>query len=332
MRYHTSNRLTSVIGIVALIATHSSEASAQTVSEAIGNLFASARLYVDPFSAARRQIEAWRSSRPQDAALLERIANQPIAKWMGDWNTDIGRDVRDAVGRITGEKALPLFVAYNIPNRDCGSYSAGGARSAGAYRQWIRSFANGLGGKRAVVILEPDALAGMDCLSAPLRAERIALIRDAVQVLKAKGAVVYIDAGHARWKPADEMARRLTQAGVADAAGFSLNISNFLGNAVNIAYGQAISQRIGGKHFIIDTSRNGQGASSLSQWCNPAGQKIGTAPTANTGNRLVDAFLWVKTPGESDGTCGGGPRAGQWWADYALALAGKKSAGFLGSR
>ena len=33
------------------------------------------------------------------------------------------------------------------------------------------------------------------------------------------------------------------------------------------------------------------------------------------------ALLWIKQPGESDGTCNGGPNAGQWWADYALGLA-----------
>lgn len=308
------------------------ELRAQSVSEAVINLFSSAKMYVNPFSPAKRQADAWRRSRPADAALMDKIASQPIAQWMGEWNSNIGGDVRDAVSRITGAKALPVFVAYNIPNRDCGSYSAGGARSADAYRQWIRSFANGLGGKRAVVILEPDALAGMTCLSAPLQSERFTLIKDAVTVLKSRGASVYIDAGHARWVPANEMAVRLKAAGVDQATGFSLNISNFLGNAVNIAYGEAVSRQIGGKHFIIDTSRNGAGSSQAGNWCNPTNQTIGAPPTTNTGNRLVDAFVWVKVPGESDGTCGGGPRAGQWWADYALALAGKKSVGILSGR
>ncbi len=321
-----------VLSAVFLTALSAGEVRAQSVSEAFINLFSSAKMYVNPFSPAKKQADAWRRTRPADAALLDKIANQPIATWMGNWNADIGGDVRNAVSRITGAKALPVFVAYNIPNRDCGSYSGGGARSADAYRQWIRSFANGLGGKRAVVILEPDALAGMNCLSAPLRAERIALIKDAVVVLKSRGASVYIDAGHARWIPASEMANRLKAAGVDQAAGFSLNISNFLGNTINIAYGEAVSRLIGGKHFIIDTSRNGAGGSQAGNWCNPSGQSIGPAPTSNTGNKLVDAFLWVKVPGESDGTCGGGPKAGQWWADYALALAGKKSAGILGGR
>lgn len=321
-----------VLGAIFTTAPGGGELRAQSVSEAFINLFSSAKMYVNPFSPAKKQADAWRRSRPTDAALMDKIANQPIAQWMGEWNSNIGGDVRDAVSRITGAKALPVFVAYNIPNRDCGSYSAGGARSADAYRQWIRSFANGLGGKRAVVILEPDALAGMNCLSAPLRAERVALIKEAVGVLNSRGASVYIDAGHARWIGASEMATRLKSAGVDQAAGFSLNISNFLGNAVNIAYGEAVSRQIGGKHFIIDTSRNGAGASQAGNWCNPTNQSIGDAPTSNTGNKLVDAFLWVKVPGESDGTCGGGPKAGQWWADYALALAGKKSVGILSGR
>ena len=35
----------------------------------------------------------------------------------------------------------------------------------------------------------------------------------------------------------------------------------------------------------------------------------------------LDALLWVKPPAESDGTCHGGPPAGDVWIDRALALA-----------
>src|ERR1700682_5443356 len=136
-------------------------AEAQSASQAFINLFSGARLYVDPASAAKRQADAWRRSRPTDAELMDRIASQPVAQWLGGWNVDIGRDVADAVSRITGSRALPVFVAYNIPGLDCGQYSAGGANGSNAYKSWIRDFANGLGSRRAVVILEPDALAGM---------------------------------------------------------------------------------------------------------------------------------------------------------------------------
>ena len=130
---------------------------------------------------------------------------------------------------------------------------------------------------------------------------------------------MYIDAGNARWQPAPVMANRLQQAGIAMADGFSLNVSNFQPTSINVAYGEQISRLTGGKHFIIDTSRNGMPANST-EWCNPRGRALGVTPTTNTGHPLIDAFLWVKQPGESDGTCNGGPRAGSWWSDYALEL------------
>ncbi|HEU4841998.1 MAG TPA: glycoside hydrolase family 6 protein, partial [Ilumatobacteraceae bacterium] len=56
-------------------------------------------------------------------------------------------------------------------------------------------------------------------------------------------------------------------------------------------------------------------------WCNPPGRGLGVVPTTSTGDALVDAFLWIKRPGESDGPCQGGPPAGTWWRDYAVQLA-----------
>jgi endoglucanase len=85
------------------------------------------------------------------------------------------------------------------------------------------------------------------------------------------------------------------------------------------AYGDAISSAIGGKHFVIDTSRNGLGSNG--EWCNPPGRALGDRPTASTGDAAADAYFWIKRPGESDGTCNGGPSAGTWWPDYALGLA-----------
>ena len=289
------------------------------------NPFKGRRLYVDPNSAAKRQAETWKRSRPVDAARIERIANQPVARWLGGWIGDIRREVNQAVATITGSGALPVFVAYNIPYRDCGSYSAGGSATANAYRKWIKDFAAGVGGRNAIVILEPDALAGMDCLAAGGRQERLSLLREAVQTLRSARAAVYIDAGHSQWHAPEEMARRLKAAGIDQAAGFSLNVSNFQTTQSNIAYGEKVSRLVGGRHFIIDTSRNGLPTNSK-EWCNPRGRALGISPTTNTGHPLVDAFLWVKAPGESDGTCGGGPRAGTWWSTYALELSRMASA------
>jgi endoglucanase len=295
----------------------SSSSSASSASALAG-----ARLYVDPSSNARRTADQWRATRPADAAQLDKIAVQPQARWFGDWNTNIWADVDAATTAMTSAGAVPVFVAYNIPQRDCGGLSGGNQVSVASYKQWISGFAAGIGARRAAVILEPDALANMDCLSPADQQTRLSLFAYAIAAFKALPATsVYIDAGHAKWQAVSVMASRLTAAGVADAAGFALNVSNFVSDADNIAYGQKLSSLIDGKHFIIDSGRNGLGPTSNNEWCNPTGRALGTRPTTNTGVAGLDAFLWIKTPGESDGACNGAPAAGQWWADYALGLA-----------
>jgi endoglucanase len=253
---------------------------------------------------------------------MDKIASQPQADWFGDWSGDVRSAVSNRVSTITSAGALPVLVAYNIPVRDCHGYSGGGASSASAYRDWIRNFAAGIGTRRAIVVLEPDALAGMDCLSAADQSTRLSLLSDAVSVLAGySGVKTYIDAGHSRWQSASVIAGRLQSAGVARASGFTLNVSNYLSTSEERGYGDQVSALVGGKHFLVDTSRNGLGPSPDGQWCNPPGRALGDRPTTATGDPLADAWFWIKAPGESDGTCNGGPAAGQWWADYALGLA-----------
>lgn len=282
--------------------------------------FLNATLYVDPDSNAARQVQEWQLSRPEDAELLTRIASQSVTKWFGDWNEDIAEEVDEAVTTMTETGALPVFVAYNIPNRDCGGYSSGGASDDAAYLNWIEDFADAIGDRAAVIILEPDATADTSCLSDEDQDTRLSLIAQAVATFKSKSAIsVYIDAGNPMWIDADEMASILTQAGIAQADGFALNISNFYTTDENIAYGESVSALVDDKHFVIDTSRNGSGSNG--EWCNPSGRTLGENPSTTTGHDLADAFLWIKYPGESDGECNGAPAAGEWWAEYALELA-----------
>lgn len=95
------------------------------------------------------------------------------------------------------------------------------------------------------------------------------------------------------------------------------------------------------KRAIIDTSRNGVGSwtppesrySDPEIWCNPPDRGLGRRPTLNTNHPYVDAFLWIKIPGESDGQCYRGtsgptdpergieaPPAGSWFPDQAREL------------
>jgi endoglucanase len=87
--------------------------------------------------------------------------------------------------------------------------------------------------------------------------------------------------------------------------------------------------------YIVDTSRNGKGPNDMSafagapynqpsdvvaglraaSWCNPPGAGAGPRPTSNTGVPLAAAYLWVKTPGQSDGSCDSAGGARPW--DYS---------------
>lgn len=290
------------------------------------NPLAGKRLYVDPNTSAKRQANAWRASRPDDAAQMDKIGNSPQSTWLGGWNQNVQGDVHKKVAAAQAQGTVPVFVAYNIPNRDVGQYSAGGANDAAKYHAWVQQVAEGVKGGQAVVILEPDALAQADQLPPAQREARYAMMRDAVATLKGAGATVYLDAGNPGWKQPADMAQRLNQAGVAGADGFSLNVSNFQTDAANVAYGTALSQLTGGKHFVVDTSRNGLGPAADKEWCNPAGRALGQHPTTQTGNPLIDAYLWVKNPGESDGNKNGAPAAGTFWPEYALGLAQREPA------
>lgn len=254
--------------------------------------------------------------------LLAAVVNTPTAYWMDHISTP-SVDAK-YIATAQGAGTIPILALYAIPNRDCGSYAAGGFGSAGAYRAWIDGVAAAIGGGPAAVILEPDALAMIDCLSPGQQQERLDLIRYGVDTLTRNPATaVYVDAGHPRWTPADVMAGRLNQVGVDKARGFSLNTANFFTTAEATGYGQAISGMTNGSHYVIDTSRNGAGPVEGDDlyWCNPSGRALGARPTTDTGNPMVDAFLWVKRPGESDGACRGAPSAGTFVAQYAIDLA-----------
>lgn len=106
----------------------------------------------------------------------------------------------------------------------------------------------------------------------------------------------------------------------------SLNTSG-----INLRYANMLGTTPVSAHFVIDSGRNGQGplntapyaaapynqsASVLSglqsgYWCNAYGAGAGLRPTVRTGQAMLDAYLWVKVPGESDGSCdiAGGARA-----------------------
>ena len=102
-------------------------------------------------------------------------------------------------------------------------------------------------------------------------------------------------------------------------------------------YAQNMGNAVATTHFVIDTSRNGDGPNNMQayasapydqpatvlstlasgNWCNPPNSGLGLRPTADTGVPLLDAYLWVKTPGQSDGQCDSAGGARAWdYSDY----------------
>ncbi|MGW7527144.1 glycoside hydrolase family 6 protein [Streptomyces sp. NPDC054783] len=283
--------------------------------------------WVNPDGTAARQFAAYeKSGKKTEAAQIRKIAEQPVGEWIGPENPE--KEARGFTEAAEKSDRTALLVLYDIPHRDCGQYSQGGAADGNAYRAWIDGVARGIEDRPAIVILEPDAVLHLvdGCTPDRFHEERYDLLKGAIARLKSlRNTRVYLDAGNAGWGHPDQIFQPLQQAGIDQADGFSVNVSNFYSTQDSIAYGKQLSAKVGGKHFVIDTSRNGNGpytgGDPAQRWCNPPGRALGGTPTTKTADALVDAYLWVKRPGESDGTCKGGPKAGEWWASYALALA-----------
>jgi endoglucanase len=381
----------------------------------------STRFYVPPPApAAIAQIEGLvKAHHFRDAARLAAMEATPQAAWFDGGSPDEVRlAVHQTIWRAGRERRVPVLVAYNLPFRDCSQYSAGGATDTAAYDAWIDGFARGIGGAKAVVILEPDGLgiipynttmsgqadwckptvtdASGNTVPAPGAnpTERYAQLNHAVDSIAAAApnASVYLDGTHSSWLGVGEASFRLVNAGVQRAKGFFVNVSNYQPTPQLTKYGTWIAKCIyygnnaaeGGwrvghydycasqyypaspgdfstwgltdqwyadnvdnaanppagpaafAHFVLDTGRNGRGPLDASpcavapynqpasviaglnggNWCNAYGAGVGLRPTANTGVPLADAYLWIKTPGGSDGSCdiAGGARA---W-DYTI--------------
>jgi len=293
--------------------------------KAEGNPIKGMKLWIDPETNAALRANALDKTQPEIAKLFrEKIAKYSQALWLGEWNSNVYRKVKWTVDQATQAGEVPTFIAYNVPGRDCGQHSQGGLKDKEAYQRWIRKIAAGIGDRAAIVVLEPDALGLLEkegCLSKEKQEERLFLLHDAIKVLRQNPkTVVYLDGGHSKWHPVEVHARLLKMAGVEDANGFALNTSNYRSNEELLPFAKKLSELLGGAHYVIDTSRNGAGPLGV-EWCNPPGRKLGLPPTTETPEPHLDAFLWLKRPGESDGSCNGAPQAGAFWDKQAIELA-----------
>lgn len=304
------------------------------------NPLAGKKFYVDQQRQAVALAKQYRSEgKPDEAALIERIASQPGTVWLFGPTPGDPTAARDSaeVARTSQEAAkqgtVPVYQLYAMPNRDaCAGYSKGGFSNNQDYLAWIDRISGALQ-TDAVFSVEADAIAQTimsSCLSPAQADERYRLLSTAIDKLNANRHVlaVYLDAGHSEWftDPAP-LVGPLRKAGVDKVRGVAVNVSNFVATPQITAWSQRLVSLLGGdKGVIIDTSRNGRGSMPAdvtgdARWCNPPGRGIGLAPSGDVGAASIDAHLWIKIIGQSDGDCFGNPPAGTFTARAALELA-----------
>lgn len=252
---------------------------------------------------------------PHQPAIYKEIATSPVACWIG--GTDPTAQVNNYLSKALAARKLGVMVAYNIPNRDLGSHSAGGAANAGAYEDWAIRFAKAIGNRPCMVILEPDSLMHMAGKPAEMQATQVTLLNSAIDAfaIHAPNAWIYADGGSGDWPEPNDIAPLIGRLHTRKLRGFSVNVSNYNTDAACAEQAAAIMKRLVAqgtpvKGWVYDTSRNGNGPAPDNAWCNPPGRKLGAL--AASGTQGADANLWIKLPGESDGECGAYPglRAG----------------------
>lgn len=315
-----SRRATFAAGALAAAAALAATAVALTAPSAGA---AESEFYVVPDTSAAR----WAAANPGDsraAVIRDRIASVPQARWFTTTNTsEVRAQVSSFVGAAAAAGKIPIMVVYNIPNRDCGGASGGGAPNHDAYRAWVDQVAAGLGGRPAYIVLEPDVLPLMsNCQNADQQSQTRASMAYAGKRLKSGSAQakVYFDIGNSAWLTPSEAANRLRAADVSNSAdGISINVSNYRANSETVPYAKQVLNQLGDSRLkaVIDTSRNGNGPLG-EEWCDPPGRAIGVPSTTQTGDSQIAAFLWVKLPGEADGCIAA---AGQFVPQRAYDLA-----------
>jgi cellulose 1,4-beta-cellobiosidase len=346
------------------------------------NPFAGARLYVNPDYA--KTVDGLTASHPGEAGLLKKMARLPTAIWLS-WiadTKDLPRYLDDAAAqqKAGGGPVVPVFVVYDLPNRDCNAEASAGELPATPegearyQREYIDVVAAAFAAHpdlHVAVILEPDSLANLvtnlenpKCKAAEGIYKRG--IAYAVAKLSLPNVFLYLDAAHAGWlgwpknlaNSVPIYKEVLTMAGGADRIrGFALDVSNYnppkdptnakrdpsaapndeLGYVADLS--KALAEGgITGKGFVIDTGRDGKAwiRSSPANWCNIKGAGLGERPRAAPAP-MVDAYLYVKVPGESDGVADpkaprfdtncasddatpGAPQAGKMFDSYLIDL------------
>ena len=145
------------------------------------------------------RVKDHRLTHPEVAKIFE----QPVAFWYGaKRNKNAYAKLEKSLKRLLNRTApkLPYFVIYNLPNRDLGHYSKGGASDATEYLLFLQEFCAGIKGHKPIVIVEPDALPHTTLMEPDQAEYRKNLLMSGLEILTEESeALVYVDIGHSNW-------------------------------------------------------------------------------------------------------------------------------------
>jgi endoglucanase len=322
--------LVALLCLVAAVPAAASAADPRGVSPSSPNPLEGVSFYVDQESPSWLQWQQLtRAGRQAEADLIWKIAREPRALWLGRFTRpNFAVKVNRLIDAAKAAGQVPIFTVLRAESTSCGpSYQAGGPAEDARVRAWYDDLARVIGDERVVIAFEPDSLGTIKCLARSRQDDRIRLLAHGVDVLsQLPNATIYLEAGASDWEPAKRTAAQLRAIGIAKVRGFMLNATHYDWTSANIRHGLDISRRTGGKHFIVNTAENGRGpvhylvgnGRRINVWCNPGLRGLGPAPTTETSNPKVDAYLWINRPGYAQ-SCQGRPIA--WYLPRALTYA-----------
>jgi endoglucanase len=276
-----------------------------------------------------------------NVTLLQKIASQPEANRFSAYSeggTPAG--LSDFANKLfchnftADPGSVPIISTYFLHAAlgGCASTSQINAY-APTFRNQIDAIVQGTGNRPVVYLLEIDAFGSSACMArqGSLGAWEGLVRYEVDRMATLAHAVVYVEGGYSDSNRAGYTARALNHVDINRIQGFFTNDTHNQWTINEIKWGEKVSQMTHGAHFIVNTATNGQGpklnphpsTQGVEDLCNPTGRGLGPRPTAQTGFPNVDAFLWTHPPGNSGGSCNGGPPAGTFWPAGAIGLASR---------
>uniref|UniRef100_K3WJB4 Glycoside hydrolase family 6 protein n=1 Tax=Globisporangium ultimum (strain ATCC 200006 / CBS 805.95 / DAOM BR144) TaxID=431595 RepID=K3WJB4_GLOUD len=276
------------------------------------------------------------------AFALNQLEEFGIATWYSDRlvNGDARQTITDLVNTCDESTRLSVVV-YGLPNKDCAAgYSNGNGTvvTSNDYVDFVTQLAETVGERKVLYVLEPDAvglIADDGCAVESGYKDNLLL---AIPILaRNPNAEIYLDVGFWTLASADsrtkvaQIVNELSRAG--RLKGITLNTSNYRSTQEIATLCTDFQQTIANTtmHCIIDTSRNFPVVAGVnsSEWCNKRSAGVGIPPSNTTGYDNLDYFVWIKPPGDSDGTCDEadrtndsmkGPEAGVFFKNHFIKL------------